>query len=91
MRNICEVYRTLNRLDDAVAAARRAPLVNIGAEVRDHDDTMALLASLDLVVTVDTSAAHQAAVRAMAAQAPAVLVSRPAGDGGCARNSSASG
>src|ERR1700749_2318074 len=24
LRNICEVYRTLNRLDDAVAAARRA-------------------------------------------------------------------
>ncbi|HET6609607.1 MAG TPA: tetratricopeptide repeat-containing glycosyltransferase family protein, partial [Rhodopila sp.] len=39
----------------------RAPLVNIGAEVRDYDDTMALLESLDLVVTVDTSVAHLAA------------------------------
>ncbi len=39
----------------------RAPLVNIGAEVRDYDDTMALLESLDLVVTVDTSVGHLAA------------------------------
>jgi tetratricopeptide (TPR) repeat protein len=39
----------------------RAPLINIGAEVRDYDDTMALLASLDLVVTVDTSVGHLAA------------------------------
>ncbi|HEY8288790.1 MAG TPA: tetratricopeptide repeat-containing glycosyltransferase family protein, partial [Acetobacteraceae bacterium] len=39
----------------------RAPLVNIGAEVRDYDDTMALLACLDLVVTVDTSVGHLAA------------------------------
>jgi tetratricopeptide (TPR) repeat protein len=28
LRNICEVYRTLNRLDDAVAAARRAALLS---------------------------------------------------------------
>jgi tetratricopeptide (TPR) repeat protein len=39
----------------------RAPLINIGAEVRDYDDTMALLESLDLVVTVDTSVGHLAA------------------------------
>ncbi len=39
----------------------RAPLVNIGAEVRDYDDTMALLECLDLVVTVDTSVGHLAA------------------------------
>jgi hypothetical protein len=39
----------------------RAPLINIGAEVADYDDTMALLASLDLVVTVDTSVGHLAA------------------------------
>ena len=39
----------------------RAPLINIGAEVRDYDDTMALLQSLDLVVTVDTSVGHLAA------------------------------
>lgn len=39
----------------------RAPLINIGAEVRDYDDTMALIESLDLVVTVDTSVGHLAA------------------------------
>jgi tetratricopeptide (TPR) repeat protein len=39
----------------------RAPLVNIGAEVRDYEDTMALLECLDLVVTVDTSVGHLAA------------------------------
>jgi hypothetical protein len=39
----------------------RAPLINIGAEVRDYDDTMALLESLDMVVTVDTSVGHLAA------------------------------
>jgi hypothetical protein len=38
----------------------RAPLVNIGAEIRDYDDTMAILANLDLLVTVDTSVAHLA-------------------------------
>ena len=39
----------------------RAPLINIAAEVRDYDDTMALLECLDLVVTVDTSVGHLAA------------------------------
>ncbi|HEX3576819.1 MAG TPA: tetratricopeptide repeat-containing glycosyltransferase family protein [Rhodopila sp.] len=39
----------------------RAPLINIGAEVRDYNDTMALLECLDLVVTVDTSVGHLAA------------------------------
>ncbi|MBS0640450.1 MAG: tetratricopeptide repeat-containing glycosyltransferase family protein [Acetobacteraceae bacterium] len=39
----------------------RAPLINIGAEVQDYDDTMALLECLDLVLTVDTSVAHLAA------------------------------
>lgn len=39
----------------------RAPLINIGAEVRDYTDTMALLECLDLVVTVDTSVGHSAA------------------------------
>jgi tetratricopeptide (TPR) repeat protein len=39
----------------------RAPLINIGAEVRDYDDTMALLNCLDLVITVDTSVGHLAA------------------------------
>ncbi len=39
----------------------RAPLINIGAEVRDYTDTMALLECLDLVITVDTSVGHLAA------------------------------
>lgn len=39
----------------------RAPLINIGVEVQDYDDTMALLGSLDLVITIDTSVAHLAA------------------------------
>jgi hypothetical protein len=38
----------------------RAPLINIGAEIADYDDTMAILDSLDLLVTVDTSVAHLA-------------------------------
>jgi hypothetical protein len=38
----------------------RAPLVNLGAEIDDYDDTMAILANLDLLVTVDTSVAHLA-------------------------------
>jgi tetratricopeptide (TPR) repeat protein len=38
----------------------RAPLVNLGAEISDFDDTMAVVEALDLVVTVDTSVAHLA-------------------------------
>lgn len=38
----------------------RAPLINIGAEIDDYDDTMAILDNLDLLVTVDTSVAHLA-------------------------------
>ena len=37
-----------------------APLVNIGAEITDYEDTMAILESLDLLVTVDTSVGHVA-------------------------------
>ncbi|MGA3001169.1 MAG: tetratricopeptide repeat-containing glycosyltransferase family protein [Acetobacteraceae bacterium] len=37
-----------------------APLVNIGAEITDYEDTMAILESLDLLVTVDTSVCHVA-------------------------------
>jgi hypothetical protein len=47
--------------DQAGGYFGRAPLINIGTEVRDYDDTMALLDSLDLVVTVDTSVGHLAA------------------------------
>jgi hypothetical protein len=39
----------------------RAPLINVGAEIDDYDDTMALLDCLDVVVTVDTSVGHLAA------------------------------
>ena len=38
----------------------RAPLVNIGPEIADFDDTMAILEALDLVVTVDTAVGHLA-------------------------------
>jgi hypothetical protein len=37
-----------------------APLVNIGAEITDYEDTMAVLDALDLLVTVDTSVGHLA-------------------------------
>jgi hypothetical protein len=38
----------------------RAPLINIGAEISDYDDTMAILQCLDVLVTVDTSVGHLA-------------------------------
>ena len=37
-----------------------APLLNLGAEVVDFDDTMAILEALDLLVTVDTAVGHLA-------------------------------
>lgn len=37
-----------------------APLINFGAEIADYEDTMAILRSLDAVVTVDTSVGHVA-------------------------------
>ena len=39
----------------------RAPLINVGAEIQDYDDTMAIMDCLDVVVTVDTSVGHLAA------------------------------
>jgi tetratricopeptide (TPR) repeat protein len=39
----------------------RAPLINLGAEIKDYDDTMAIMENLDIVVTVDTSVGHLAA------------------------------
>jgi ADP-heptose:LPS heptosyltransferase len=36
------------------------PLINVAPEVRDFQDTAAIIENLDLVVTVDTSVAHLA-------------------------------
>jgi Flp pilus assembly protein TadD len=38
----------------------RAPLINVGAEIQDYDDTMAILENIERLVTVDTSVAHLA-------------------------------
>ncbi len=38
----------------------RAPLINLGAEIQDYGDTMAILQNIERLVTVDTSAAHLA-------------------------------
>ncbi len=38
----------------------RAPLINLGAEIQDYDDTMAILQNIERLVTVDTSVAHLA-------------------------------
>jgi tetratricopeptide (TPR) repeat protein len=37
-----------------------APLINLGPEIRDYGDTMAIIDNLDLLVTVDTSIGHLA-------------------------------
>jgi Flp pilus assembly protein TadD len=37
-----------------------APLINLGAEIADFTDTMAIIAALDLLVSVDTAVAHLA-------------------------------
>ncbi|WP_297367166.1 tetratricopeptide repeat-containing glycosyltransferase family protein [Acidocella sp.] len=48
----------------------RAPLVNLGPEISDFIDTMAILKNIDRLVTIDTSVAHVAG----AIGAPASLV-----------------
>ncbi|HEY1796447.1 MAG TPA: tetratricopeptide repeat protein [Stellaceae bacterium] len=42
----------------------RAPLVNLGPEIRDYGDTMAIIECLERVVTVDTSVGHLAGAMA---------------------------
>ena len=53
----------------------RAPLINVGAEIQDYDDTMAVMACLDVIVTVDTSVGHLAA--AMGRPAWVMLATAP--------------
>jgi tetratricopeptide (TPR) repeat protein len=48
------------RDSDRAALAAWPGLVDVGAQLRDFADTAALLAALDLVITVDTSVAHLA-------------------------------
>jgi hypothetical protein len=38
----------------------RAPLINLGPEIRDYGDTMAIIQCLERVIAVDTSVAHLA-------------------------------
>lgn len=57
---------TLVSLQKGPAAAQAgqyfgaAPLLNLGAEIVDFDDTMAILETLDILVTVDTAVGHLA-------------------------------
>ncbi|MEN3111576.1 tetratricopeptide repeat-containing glycosyltransferase family protein [Uliginosibacterium paludis] len=46
--------------DDAVAFSRLQPLSLIGPQLQDFADTAAVLANLDLVISVDTAVAHLA-------------------------------
>ncbi|MSM40288.1 MAG: tetratricopeptide repeat protein [Geobacter sp.] len=46
--------------EDARAAADRLPLVDLADRIHDFADTAALMANLDLVISIDTSVAHLA-------------------------------
>jgi tetratricopeptide (TPR) repeat protein len=46
--------------EDAALAGERSDLRHFGAELQDFSDTAALVANLDLVISVDTSVAHLA-------------------------------
>ncbi len=58
---LCWVALQLGGAEAALGSSFwRAPVVNLGPEIAGFADTMAILAELDLVVTVDTAAAHLA-------------------------------
>jgi hypothetical protein len=49
-----------NGQDECARLAAEQPLIDLGPEIEDFADTAAILASLDLVISVDTGAAHLA-------------------------------
>ena len=49
------------RASEAGAYFGSAPLLQVGCDMKDWDDTMAVIANLDVVVSVDTAVAHLAA------------------------------
>lgn len=49
-----------DRIDEVGGYFGPAPLVNLGPSIVDFTDTLAILQSLDLLVTIDTSVAHLA-------------------------------
>jgi tetratricopeptide (TPR) repeat protein len=52
------------RAADAVVLQERGDLIHFGDELKDFSDTAALVANMDLVVSVDTSVAHLAGAMA---------------------------
>lgn len=46
--------------DEAIACARHRPLLHVGEALQDFADSAAVIAQLDLVICVDTAAAHLA-------------------------------
>ncbi|WP_109481000.1 tetratricopeptide repeat-containing glycosyltransferase family protein [Paraburkholderia sp. C35] len=46
--------------DEAAAPPAGQPIVNLGSDITDFADTAAIIAQLDLLITVDTAAAHVA-------------------------------
>jgi hypothetical protein len=61
LEGISLVSLQMGRAQDEVAGYfGRAPLLGLGHEIADFTDTAAILANLDLVVTIDTAVAHLA-------------------------------
>ncbi|MBN9561502.1 MAG: tetratricopeptide repeat protein [Alphaproteobacteria bacterium] len=61
LEDICLVSLQMARAQDEVAGYFGcAPLLALGHEIADFTDTAAILANLDLVVTIDTAVAHLA-------------------------------